>query len=138
MRLSIGAKIVVSLNRIYDIVFCGSQGGRGLPDIYAIGLQEMVDLSAKNVLISGKLSADKAREWAALIEQCLNKHTGNSNGATAGPKPASSAGRGRYVEVAVQNMVGLCLLVFVREDLRRQHVVEVAVSKVRLLSVGFL
>lgn len=114
------------------------KGGRGLPDIYAIGLQEMVDLSAKNVLISGKLSADKAREWAALIEQCLNKHTGNSSGATAGHKAASSAGRGRYVEVAVQNMVGLCLLVFVREDLRRQHVVEVAVSKVRplLLSVA--
>jgi len=113
------------------------QGGKGLPDIYAIGLQEMVDLSAKNVLISGKLSDEKAREWAQLIKQCINKHavsaTGNSSSGKS--QQTGQSPKGRYVEVAVQNMVGLCVLVFIREELRQQHVVEIGVSK---LGIGIM
>jgi hypothetical protein len=48
-----------------------ADGGACMPDLYVVGLQEMVDLTATNVALSLQC-AKRAKEWCALLETVLN------------------------------------------------------------------
>ena len=42
-------------------------GGASMPDVYVIGLQEMVDLNATNITLQSQ-SGKRSKEWTALVE----------------------------------------------------------------------
>lgn len=87
-----------------------------LADVYAVGFQEIVDLNAVNVAMDGQ-SAKRAQAWQDRLTAALN---GNK-------------GRERYVLVGEKHLVGILLLVFVKE-LHLGRVREVAGATV---GVGF-
>eukprot|EP01147_Barroeca_monosierra_P003317 gene3317-6001_t len=66
------------------------------PDLFVIGLQEMIDLKAKNMLAR---SSAIAIEWAQRILQTI--------------------GREKYFFVLKQQLVGVCMFVFARTDHKR-------------------
>ena len=70
-------------------------------DIYAIGFEEMVDLDAKNIV---NASGENARGWAEELAKTLNRNT-------------------KYSLVTYQQLVGVCLYVFIRPDLAENVVV---------------
>lgn len=67
-------------------------------DVYAIGLQEMVDLTAVNVVADGKSAKKRAESWRETLDQAL------------GPL-------GFYDLVAQKHMVGVLLCVYARRGL---------------------
>ena len=73
-----------------------------LCDIYAIGFQEMVDLTVTNVTMDGK-SAQRHRFW----EEKLLRHL-NEGAARHGQPP--------YVNLGTEHLVGILLCVFARES----------------------
>ena len=77
-------------------------------DIYAIGFEEMVDLDAKNIV---NASGENAREWAEELAKTLNRDT-------------------KYSLVTYQQLVGVCLYVFVRPELAGE-IREVLVEEVK-------
>ncbi|CDW53364.1 synaptojanin 1 [Trichuris trichiura] len=77
-------------------------------DIYAIGLQEMVDLNASNVLSA---SLTNQNHWREAFLKVLN-------------------GSGCYVLVELVQLVGICLFVFVRPELI-PHVRDVSTGIVK-------
>ena len=102
---------------LLDGATAGAGGGGGasgaavdLPDLYVIGLQEMVDLSVTNVTIGGAVSKKASKEWAALIESSLNE--------------AVAAPENRYEMLTSRCLVGLNIVAFVKARFR-QHVSDV-------------
>ncbi|XP_019753624.1 synaptojanin-1 [Dendroctonus ponderosae] len=63
-------------------------------DIYAIGFEEIVDLNAANIMNS---SSDNAKAWAVELQKVLSRDC-------------------PYVLVTYQQLVGVCLYVFVRPE----------------------
>ena len=78
-------------------------------DIYAFGFEEMVDLDAKNIM---NTSSENAKAWAQELTKTLN---------TDGEK---------FTLVTYQQLVGVCLYVFIRPDLA-PHIKDVAVDSVK-------
>ncbi|KAH8077005.1 hypothetical protein JL720_10306 [Aureococcus anophagefferens] len=70
-------------------------------DAYAVGAQEMVDLTAANVLTEGK-SAKRADAWVAMLEAALARLPGGV----------------RYERLASRHLVGVFLAVFAFEPAR--------------------
>ena len=81
------------------------------PDIYAIGFQEIVDLSASNLLIENE---GATRPWEDKIERLLKQ---------------------RYVQKHKSSLVGLALLVYVKRGLA-EYVSDIAVDKVGVGIMG--
>ncbi|XP_077298589.1 synaptojanin [Arctopsyche grandis] len=79
-----------------------------ITDIYAIGFEEIVDLNASNIMAA---SSDNAKAWAEELEKVLSRD-----------RP--------YVLLSSQQLVGVCLYVFVRPELS-QHIRDVAVDSVK-------
>lgn len=77
-------------------------------DIIAIGLQEIVDLSASNLV---KTSQTTQRLWSDGLQKEL-------------------AGRGQYVLVACEQLVGVCLFLYMRPRLA-VHVRDLAIDTVK-------
>ncbi|CAM9900250.1 unnamed protein product [Chrysoparadoxa australica] len=75
------------------------------PDIYAIGLQEIVDLNAVNVAVTDSKSKERAAMWRSQIERCLSTSCS-------------------YRLVAQRHLVGVLMFVFVREDHCRAGVIK--------------
>lgn len=118
-----------------------------LPAIVAVGLQEVVDLNAKEVLLTDSSSAER---WLELVAAELARWPQPKPAAAAptppprrpfGARPAAAAaapaaaaaagtGPGPYEILASQQLVGVLLLVFVRRDLLP------AVSNVRAAALG--
>jgi len=67
------------------------------PDIYVIGLQEM-DLSKEAYIVNNN---EKENQWCEKIEEGIN---------TANKK---------YVKIASQQMIGICIFAFVRKELKK-------------------
>jgi len=88
-------------------------------DVYAVGLQEVVELSAQNLAAgaSGKLSADAAA-WEALIDQELSQACGDE----------------AYTKVACRQLMGLLLLVYVRTE----HLPHCRPTRTAALGTGLL
>merc|ERR1719312_2029079 len=82
-------------------------------DIYAIGFEEMVDLDAKNIVSA---SGENARGWAEELAKTLNRNT-------------------KYSPVTYQQLVGVCLYVFIRPELA-EDVREVMVEEVKTAMGG--
>ena len=76
-----------------------------LPDVYVVGLQEMVDLTATNVALGGE-SKQRSKAWISLLEERLN----------AASPPSSDAA---YECVGSRYLVGICIAVFVKARWRR-------------------
>ncbi|KAL0584150.1 hypothetical protein ABG067_006034 [Albugo candida] len=79
------------------------------PDIVAIGLQEIVDLNAVNVVVNNH-SVQRSLAWEETILHALNTQFESEN---------------QYKPVLEKHLVGISLLVFVRKE-HWEHVKEVA------------
>ena len=77
------------------------------PDIYVLGFQELVELSAKQVI---KTDGEEQVAWENLILATLNKQSPN-----------------RYVLLRTDQLVGVCLSVFVKPE-HVSHIVNVDIS----------
>ncbi|KAK0168428.1 hypothetical protein PV327_002230 [Microctonus hyperodae] len=81
----------------------------GMPvDIFAIGFEEIVDLNASNIMAA---SSDNARAWAEELQKLLSRDT-------------------EYVLVTYQQLVGVCLYLFIRPQ-HAAHLRDVAVDCVK-------
>ncbi|KAF7992176.1 hypothetical protein HCN44_001501 [Aphidius gifuensis] len=77
-------------------------------DIYAIGFEEIVDLNASNIMAA---STDNARAWADELQKILSRDN-------------------QYVLVTYQQLVGVCLYLFIRPE-HVEHLRDVAVDCVK-------
>lgn len=103
-----------------------SQGpsGRGLErgfDVYVVGFEEMVDLNASNIF---NTSAVNQREWGAYLYKLLNRANLNrfADAQPSSGSAASGSGGGggeveEFVLIATEQLVGICLFIFVRSTL---------------------
>jgi len=103
-------------------------------DVYAIGFQEMVDLSLGNVLLTGSLSDEYANLWREAISRLLSSSSTASAAAgatTATSTTTSTKGEEKeeeeeeeddanasYVCVCEEHLVGIVLFVFVKKSLQ--------------------
>ncbi|GAB1864194.1 phosphoinositide 5-phosphatase [Camponotus japonicus] len=77
-------------------------------DIFAIGFEEIVDLNASNIMAA---SSDNAKAWADELQKVLSKDT-------------------EYVLVTYQQLVGVCLYLFIR-PVHAPYLRDVAVDCVK-------
>lgn len=77
-------------------------------DIFAIGFEEIVDLNASNIMAA---SSDNAKAWADELQKVLSKNT-------------------EYVLVTYQQLVGVCLYLFIR-PVHAPYLRDVAVDCVK-------
>ncbi|GAB0096797.1 Synaptojanin-1 [Sergentomyia squamirostris] len=81
----------------------------GMPiDIFAVGFQEIVDLNASNIVAA---SSDNAKAWAEELQRVLSREH-------------------PYALLTSQQLVGVCLFVFVRPE-QAQYIRDVAVDCVK-------
>ena len=145
-----GKKPIGVANGVIDWLRGGeSQKSEALSDIYVIGFQEIVDLSAANVLADGQ-SAARTSAWAELIHKILNelahdesqsdsssasgffhrRHDGDDFGEGLDSSQAADTSVGAYQLVETKHMVGIALMIFVKAE----HVTYV--QDVQGLTVG--
>lgn len=74
------------------------QNGNSACDVYAIGFQEIVDLNAINVAIDGSKTLQRSLFWQEKIHECL---------VSTGFK---------YIKVADKHLVGLLVVIFVKDS----------------------
>eukprot|EP00946_MAST-07B_sp_MAST-7B-sp1_P004233 g4233.t1 len=106
------------------------RGSAPLADIYVIGFQEIVDLSAANVLADGQ-SASRTTTWAELVHQTLNQLANEgsagsmandefgfsaSDSNAGGNATEADTSVGAYHLIEKKNMVGIALLVYVKAE----------------------
>lgn len=96
----------------------GSKKPAPLPDIVALGFQEIVDLNAVNVVVNSTMSVQRSSAWEDVIVTALNDHL------AAGYASATQEPRHQYKLVLEKHLVGILLLVIVRAD-HLEHVREV-------------
>ncbi|XP_070565612.1 synaptojanin-1-like [Ptychodera flava] len=77
-------------------------------DIYAIGFEEMVDLSAGNIIST---STTNQKQWGAELQKILSRDN-------------------KYVLLATEQLVGVCLYIFVRPK-HAPYIRDVAVETVK-------
>ncbi|XP_033352507.1 synaptojanin-1 [Bombus vosnesenskii] len=77
-------------------------------DIFAIGFEEIVDLNASNIMAA---STDNAKAWAEELQKVLSRDT-------------------EYVLVTYQQLVGVCLYLFIRPE-HAPYLRDVAVDCVK-------
>jgi phosphatidylinositol-bisphosphatase len=83
-----------------DEWLCADWASKGLPDLVAVGFQEIVDLNAVNVAVDNK-TQQRSQFWTEKLNFTLNQH-------------ANQDPQRRYVLVAQKSMVGLLICVFCR------------------------
>ena len=79
-------------------------------DVYALGFEEIVDLDAKNIVLA---SSENARAWAEDLSKILDR-----------------GGEDRFTLLAYQQLVGVCLFLFVRPE-HAARIAEVSVDTVK-------
>lgn len=77
-------------------------------DIFAIGFEEIVDLNASNIMAA---SSDNAKAWADELQRVLSRDR-------------------QYILIAYQQLVGVCLYLFVLPE-HAAHIRDVAVDSVK-------
>ncbi len=106
-----GKKIDENIN----IWMTGSVTGKPTADIYVVGLEEMVDLTATTVVLEAQ-SQKRAGIWLEMISNALNK----SAKTDVGVRRRNEEQNNTYVLVESQILVGVFLCVFVRKSLRER------------------
>lgn len=89
--------------------------GKPTADIYVVGLEEMVDLTATTVVLEAQ-SQKRAGIWLEMISNALNK----SAKTDVGVRRRNEEQNNTYVLVESQILVGVFLCVFVRKSLRER------------------
>jgi phosphatidylinositol-bisphosphatase len=82
-------------------------GGVSMPDVYVVGLQEMVDLTATNVVMNAQCGK-RSKEWLGLLEGVLNR-----GGGGAGGKEGD-----RFELLGTRYLVGVFVAVFAKRKYR--------------------
>lgn len=101
------AHILAQTNSLVDVSH--DDDGSGVPiDIFAIGFQEIVDLNASNIVAA---SSDNAKAWAEELQKVLSREH-------------------EYVLLTSQQLVGVCLFIFVRPQ-HTEFLRDVAVDCVK-------
>ncbi|OJJ43013.1 hypothetical protein ASPZODRAFT_136894 [Penicilliopsis zonata CBS 506.65] len=91
------------------------------PVIFAVGFQEIVELSPQQIMST---DPSTRKVWEKAVKDCLNNRS-------------SSKGTGRYVLLRSGQLVGAALLIFVKEDaLDQVKNVEGGVKKTGLSGIG--
>ena len=88
-----------------------------LPDMFVIGFQEIVPLTAKNIMQNKNLN--QVAYWEKTIQQCLDENTKFFQDTE------------HYVRVADEKLVGVHIALYIKKCLRR-HLKDIAVSKIKL------
>lgn len=99
----------------------GTENESKKPDLVVVGLQELIELSATNIILSehmDALSKDASDKWNSLIQNSLNK--------SIFPNMKNVS----YCKVESQHLVGLNLTIFVTKDLR-PYISDVQAAVVR-------
>ncbi|KAI9276938.1 Endonuclease/exonuclease/phosphatase [Phascolomyces articulosus] len=96
-----------------------SQWGEDEPDIYAVGFQEIVELSPQQVMAT---DPEKRKVWEEQIERTLN---------------SNPTGKSKYVMLRSNQLVGAALVIFVKasivENIRN---VETAIKKTGIMGIA--
>jgi hypothetical protein len=87
------------------------------PDLYLIGLQEAVALSTMNLISTNKETQNKIDAWESTIVETI-----------------STAGNGKYVKIKSMILVGLVLMVCVRED--NEKYIDANTIKAKYIKTG--
>ncbi|CAH0482792.1 unnamed protein product [Peronospora belbahrii] len=89
-----------------------------MPDLVALGFQEIVDLNAVNVVVNSTLTVQRSLAWEEAILTALNQYLGRDT-STSLDTPVQ-----QYKVVLEKHLVGILLLVFVKID-HWDHVKEI-------------
>lgn len=89
-----------------------------LPDIVALGFQEIVDLNAVNVVVNSALTVQRSTSWQEVVLAALNDHLASSYSSE------TDEPRHQYKLLLEKHLVGILMLVIVRTD-HLEHVREV-------------
>jgi len=84
-------------SKTYDLTDLFNFEGNEAPDVIAIGLQEIVELNASNIVVGADNTAELI--WKEVLIENLKKF-------------------GNYIPAQKETLVGLLLLVFVKEDIK--------------------
>ena len=87
-------------------------GKEYVPDMFIIGFQEIVPLTAKNVVTNK--NADMISYWEKTIQRCLDQST-----------------NGDYVKISNESMVGIYITMCARRNIQK-HIREVTTSSNKL------
>jgi inositol polyphosphate 5-phosphatase INPP5B/F len=111
----------------------GMRGWDVLPDLWVVGLQEMVDLSATSVALStlSDQSAKRAADWQEALLRSL--HAAVPPPGTPGGRPVGEG----IVPIASEAMVGLAIFVFAKTTLAKS-ITSAATSHVATGVLGML
>ncbi|KAJ5875527.1 Inositol-1-4-5-trisphosphate 5-phosphatase 1 [Penicillium subrubescens] len=91
------------------------------PTIFAVGFQEIVDLSPQQIMST---DPSNRKGWERAVQNCLNEHT-------------SARGTGKYVLLRSGQLVGAALMIYVKADaLKEIKNVEGAVKKTGLSGIA--
>ncbi|VDK88573.1 unnamed protein product [Litomosoides sigmodontis] len=85
-----------------------SGGGSITPDIYVVGLEEIIDLNASNIVSA---STTNQRAWALGLREALSK-------------------RNKYILLGCEQLVGVCIFVFIKPSLATS-VRDVSINSVK-------
>lgn len=115
-----------------DQWLCADWAQTGMPDIVAVGFQEIVDLNAVNVAVDNK-TQQRSQFWVERLAATLNN---NSSRSAAGGGAGNDPNR-QYVLLMQKSMVGLLVVVFVRQ-VHHQRVKYVNASSVGVGVMGMM
>jgi hypothetical protein len=106
---NVNGKVASDIHALVNWLETEISTGVSEPDLFTIGLQEVVDLNAGNVVMDNFLSGDKGvgkeqvKEWGAKLSAALDTITCTSTH--------------RYSLLQTSHMVGVCLFIFVKDSL---------------------
>jgi len=135
----------------------GLRGADALPDLYVVGLQELVDLTATNVALGAlsDLSARRSAEWESLVLATLESAAaalpkggrdgasaagagaGRAAAATGAAKPGGPSRGPVFTTVGSETMVGLHILVIAKTALL-PHIGAVQAAQVATGVLGIM
>lgn len=104
------ARIVQWLDARTSPASAASKKPAPLPDIVALGFQEIVDLNAVNVVVNSTMTVQRSSAWEDVVVTALNDHL------AAAYASATQEPRHQYKLVLEKHLVGILLLVIVRTD----------------------
>jgi len=96
-------------NENLEAWLCPYGAEKKAPDVYCIGIQEIVELNAMNIGMSDANSAKQSQMWEDKVER--------------------EALKGRYTKIMGKHFVGLMMVIYVRNELVLQNAISLKASE---------
>ncbi|GMH57060.1 hypothetical protein TL16_g02279 [Triparma laevis f. inornata] len=125
---NVNGKVEADEHRLLSWLETGLLHEAGEPDVFAIGLQEMIDLSASNVVMDGMTVGEASavgekqrKDWVEKISSAL--------------EVCACAHDHHYKYIASGNLVGIMMVVFVKDSVE-SRVSDVQCEKIKTGNMG--